>query len=209
EGTPAFLLAQKTHQFRYYLDLKNNQALRATYPDEANDLERLKAYNAEHSNNVLTGEKARYHNKYQGQPEDYQKHIDQYGENFKYVTPANKQGFHSEFIINDKTNNLVSQWNAYEFHANGHVISDPNKTYTQAQQLELVDGNSVNFAERDGRKHELLDSNIVTRYDPEVRNNIGKLWKSPQLDQDSLDYFNVDESVSKANSKLNRRGNGS
>uniref|UniRef100_UPI0035A159CE hypothetical protein n=1 Tax=Streptococcus ferus TaxID=1345 RepID=UPI0035A159CE len=37
---------------------KNNDALRATYPDYANDLERLKAYNAEHSDNALTGEKA-------------------------------------------------------------------------------------------------------------------------------------------------------
>ncbi|WP_373808520.1 DUF3114 domain-containing protein, partial [Streptococcus ferus] len=173
--------------------------------DYANDLERLKAYNAEHSDNALTGEKARYHNKYQGQPEDYQKHIATYGENYKYVTPANKQGFHSEFIINDKTNNLVSQWNAYEFDANGHVISDPTKTYTQAQQLELVDGNSVNFAESAGGwdHHNELDSNPVSKYDPEVRKKVGKEWKNPQtVEKEADNYFDRDKSEEDANDKL-------
>lgn len=202
EGTPAFLLAQKTHQFRYYLDKKNNDALRATYPDYANDLERLKAYNAEHSDNKFKGEKARLHNKYQGEPEDYQKHIDQYGENFKYV--SSRDGFHTEYIV-DKNGNLVSQWNAYEIDENGIVNSDPNKQYTKEEQIQLVDGNSVNFAESAGGwdHHNELDSNPVSKYDPEVRKKIGKEWESPQADSPKRsDYFDVDDSESNANERL-------
>ncbi|AUW96328.1 hypothetical protein C0J00_03945 [Streptococcus pluranimalium] len=79
EGSKTFLRAQETHQFRYYMDKKNNDALRATYPDEANDLERIKRYNGDNPSSKFTGEKARLHNKYQGEPEDYKKHIEQYG----------------------------------------------------------------------------------------------------------------------------------
>ncbi|WP_373823058.1 DUF3114 domain-containing protein, partial [Streptococcus ferus] len=119
--------------------------------------------------------------------------------------PANKQGFHSEFIINDKTNNLVSQWNAYEFDANGHVVSDPTKTYTQAQQLELVDGNSVNFAESAGGwdHHNEFDSNPVSKYDPEVRKKIGKEWENPKtVEKEADNYFDRDKSEKDANDKL-------
>ncbi|WP_273450465.1 DUF3114 domain-containing protein [Streptococcus ferus] len=130
-----------------------------------------------------------------------------YGENYKYVTPANKQGFHSEFIINDKTNNLVSQWNAYEIDENGIVNSDPNKTYTQAQQLELVDGNSVNFAESAGGwdYHNELDSNPVSKYDSEVRKKIGKEWENPVTglkNRNAPNYFDIDDSENKANKNL-------
>ncbi|WP_367783983.1 DUF3114 domain-containing protein [Streptococcus pluranimalium] len=204
EGSKAFLRAQETHQFRYYMDKKNNDALRATYPDEANDLERIKRYNGDNPSSKFTGEKARLHNKYQGDPEDYPKHIEQYGENFKYVTPSAKKGFHSEFIINDKTKHLVSQWYAYEFDENGNVNSDPNKVYTKEEQMQLVDGNSVNYAESSGRGdyHTQYDSDPVSIYDPEVRKEVRKGWNSPKTDNELEDYYDIENSVKEANSKV-------
>ncbi|MEX2803546.1 DUF3114 domain-containing protein [Streptococcus sp. H31] len=198
-GSADYVRAQQTHQFRYYLDKKNNDALRATYPDEANDLERIKRFNAEHPYSSFVGEKARYHNKYQGSPEDYPQHIEEYGENYKYVSSGS--GFHTEFII-DKNGSLVSQWNAYEFDENGNVNSDPNKVYTKEEQLQLVDGNSVNYAEKDGGYHTKLDSDPVSEYDPEVRKKVGKEWKSPNLKKGELDYFDRSKSEKEANEKL-------
>lgn len=202
EGSQDYTRAQKTHQFRYYMDKKNNDALRTTYPDEKNDLERIKRYNEDHPSSKFTGEKARYHNKYQGEPKDYKDHIEKYGENHKYVSSGD--GFHSEFVV-DKDGNLVSQWNAYEIDENGNVNSDPNKAYTKEEQMQLVDGNSVNYAESSGsgKHHAEYDSDPVSEYDPEVRKKVGEKWKSPQTDDDGADdYFDRDKSEEDANDKL-------
>ncbi|AND78794.1 hypothetical protein [Streptococcus pantholopis] len=76
-------------------------------------MERIKRFNAEHPYSSFVGEKARYHNKYQGSPEDYSQHIEEYGENSKYVSSgsgtvysdpiSNGQGqLHCWFQIIDK-----------------------------------------------------------------------------------------------------------
>ncbi|AUW96336.1 DUF3114 domain-containing protein [Streptococcus pluranimalium] len=145
-------------------------------------------------------EKARLHNKYQGERKDYKKHIKKYGENHKYVSSGD--GFHSEFIV-DKDGNLVSQWHAYEIDENGNVNSEPDKAYTKEQQMQLVDGTSVNYAERsDGDYHTEYDSDPVSIYDPEVRKEVRKGWKSPSTRSSDNDYFDRDESENRANALL-------
>ncbi|EHI74161.1 Protein of uncharacterised function (DUF3114) [Streptococcus criceti] len=204
EGSQDFTRAQETHQFRYYMDKKNNDALRAAYPEAANDLERIKKYNAAHPHHQFKGEKARYHNKYQGEPKDYKDHFEKYGENSKYVSSGD--GFYTEFVV-DKNGNLVTQWNAYEIDENGNVNSDPNKQYTKEEQMQLVDGNSVNYAESSdkGKHHGALDSDPVSKYDPEVRNKVGSKWKSPvtgEGKESAPHYFDTDKSEKDANERL-------
>ena len=99
---------------------------------------------------------------------------------------------------------MVSQWNAYEFDENGNVNSDSNKAYTKKEQMQLVDGNSVNYAESSGRGdyHTQYDSDPVSIYDPEVRKEVRKGWKSPSDNQRDKDYFNKKSSEEKANELL-------
>nr|WP_273450466.1 DUF3114 domain-containing protein [Streptococcus ferus] len=65
--------------------------------------------------------------------------------------------------------------------------------------MQLVDGNSVNFAESAGGwdHHNELDSNPVSKYDPTIRKNIGKEWQSPKKR-----YFDIQKSECKANDAL-------
>ena len=98
---------------------------------------------------------------------------------------------------------MVSQWHAYEFDENGNVTSDPKKAYTKEEQMQLVDGNSVNYAESsDGDYHIKVDSDPVSIYDPEVRKEVRKGWKSPSDNQRDKDYFNKKSSEEKANELL-------
>ncbi|GAB6640141.1 DUF3114 domain-containing protein [Streptococcus uberis] len=205
-GTADYNLAQKTHQFRYYLDKQNNDALRASYPKEKNDLERIKSYNKdEKAENHFKGEKARLHNKYQGSPENFKKTFPSVeDQNVKYVTSEN--GFHSEFIV-DKNNHLVSQWNAYgEPDENGHFKSSPPKNgFTHDQESQIVNGNSVNFSEDADTLHSEYDSNPVKMYDSEIRANVEK-WKSPvtgNRNRNLEDYFDVNKSEEGANRRIN------
>ncbi|WP_373756942.1 DUF3114 domain-containing protein, partial [Streptococcus ferus] len=92
----------------------------------------------------------------------------------------------------------------YDIGENGIVNSDPNKQYTKEEQIQLVDGKSVNFAESgDGwDHHNELDSNPVSKYDPEVRKKVGSKWKSPSTRSSDEDYFDRDESENQANKLL-------
>jgi hypothetical protein len=203
-----FILCQQIHQFRYFLDKQNNEALRSTYPNAKNDLERIKQFNKEHPNSLL-GEKARLHNKYPKNVSDYSNFTREHGENIKIVSFPN---FHSEWIINEKTGNLVSQWNAYSIDEDGHIVSNPNQPLTMKQEYEIMNGNSVNFAnnssDRFGRAHYNFDSKPVSVYDPDIRKSVGKRWKSPELKQwlengeENPNFFNRKISVEKANHHL-------
>ncbi|AXQ78307.1 DUF3114 domain-containing protein [Streptococcus chenjunshii] len=68
-----------------------------------------------------------------------------------------------------------------------------------------VDGNSVNYAEKDGGSHTKMDSDPVSKYDPEVRKKVGKEWKNPSLDDVDKDYFDIKGSESRANTKLKEK----
>ncbi|AUW96322.1 DUF3114 domain-containing protein [Streptococcus pluranimalium] len=71
--------------------------------------------------------------------------------------------------------------------------------------MQLVDGNSVNYAENsDGNYHTEVDSDPVSIYDPEVRKEVRKGWKGPSTDNNK-DYFDIKDSENKANEKLERR----
>ncbi|WP_259293373.1 DUF3114 domain-containing protein [Streptococcus chenjunshii] len=68
-----------------------------------------------------------------------------------------------------------------------------------------MDGNSVNYAEKDGGSHTKMDSNSVSKYDPEVRKKVGKEWKNPvtgQRNKKAPDYFDTADSEEKANKEL-------
>ena len=67
-----------------------------------------------------------------------------------------------------------------------------------------MDGNSVNYAENSsrGEYHNKLDSDSVSEYDPKVRKEVGKNWKSPILDSNKADYFDINKSEEKANERL-------
>ncbi|MGT2947670.1 DUF3114 domain-containing protein [Streptococcus chenjunshii] len=67
-----------------------------------------------------------------------------------------------------------------------------------------MDGNSVNYAEKGGGSHTKMDSNPVSKYDPEVRKKVGKEWNNPYPDKSRADYFDRDKSEEKANEKLKR-----
>ncbi|WP_159721441.1 DUF3114 domain-containing protein [Enterococcus sp. CSURQ0835] len=210
QTSTCFQFAQKTHQFRYYLDWKNNQALRASYPTEKTDLQRLQAHQKLYGN--LAGEKARFHNKYQGPSENYPRLLATHGENVKFVTTPY---FHSEWII-DQAGHLVTQWNAYHFTSNGRVQSDPTVSYSWEAQRQLVDGNSANFANdshdyrptRYGVRnlHTLLDAAPVRNYDPTVRHQVMKKWHSPVLTPGERDFFDTQASEQKANALLEGAG---
>ena len=204
KGSDAYRLAQETHQIRYYLDKQNIDAIRASYPDEPTDLARIQAYQKEHGG--LKGEKARLHNKYQGKPENYPQSVKEHGENVKFVTSPE---FHSEWIV-DHNGNFVSQWNSYEYDQNGLVDSDPNRAYTTEQQRQLVDGNSVNYADNsgEGRYHTKIDSDPVSKYDPDVRDEISNKWVAPSTEDGTHtskdpDFFDTNKSEKNANNLLN------
>lgn len=190
KGTPEYELAKETHQFRYFLDKKNMDAMRASFPNEKTDLDRIQAFEAKYGG--LASEKARYHNKYSGKAEDYPEFIKKYGENVKFVTSPE---FHSEWIV-DKNGAFVSQWNSYEFDSDGNVDSNPKKKYSEEQQLQIVDGNSVNFADSsDSKDHHIeFDSTLVGKYDPQVRNDIGEKWRNPSTNSKRADYYDRDKS---------------
>lgn len=198
--------AQMTHQFRYYLDWKNNEAMRASYPESPTDLARLQAHQRRFGN--LVGEKARFHNKYQGKSAKYPSFIAKHGENVKYVTTPY---FHSEWIV-DQNGAFVTQWNAYQLTIAGNVMSDPTYVYTWEEQRQIVDGNSANFANdsHDYRTtsygvrnlHTLLDAAPVSQYDPAVRRIVMKRWRSPVLTPGEIDYFDTKASEQKANALL-------
>ena len=73
--------------------------------------------------------------------------------------------------------------------------------------MQLVDGNSVNYAESSGRGdyHTQYDSDPVSIYDPEVRKEVRKGWKSPVTGtgkETAPHYFDTDRSEKKANERL-------
>ncbi|AUW96320.1 hypothetical protein C0J00_03900 [Streptococcus pluranimalium] len=98
---------------------------------------------------------------------------------------------------------MVSQWHAYEIDENGNVNSEPDKAYTKEQQMQLVAGNSVNYAENsDGNYHTKVDSDPVSIYDPEVRKEVRKGWKNPSRYSGKENYFDTEESSKRANDRL-------
>ncbi|EHI75492.1 Protein of uncharacterised function (DUF3114) [Streptococcus criceti] len=70
--------------------------------------------------------------------------------------------------------------------------------------MQLVDGNSVNYAESSGKgkHHGALDSDPVSKYDPKVRKEVGKNWNNPDRRRNQPDYFDVDRSEVDANDRL-------
>ena len=70
--------------------------------------------------------------------------------------------------------------------------------------MQLVDGNSVNYAESSGKGdyHTEYDSDPVSIYDPEVRNEVRKGWKDPSRYSAKENYFDTEESSKRANDRL-------
>lgn len=211
-------MAKQTHQFRYYLDKSNNDALRNSYPTAKNDLERIQKLNQDYPKS-LAGEKARFHNKYP-KGSDYKQYIKETGENIKFVTSPE---FHSEWIINMKTKSLVTQWNVYSMDDKGTINSDSKQQLTEQQQAQIVDGNSVHYANNSTESHILnniknvhtsYDSNPVTTYDPQIRKVSSKGWMTPDADgtlKESLKdkpFFDVKRSKRLADKELGIVKNG-
>ena len=188
-----YKMALVTHQFRYYLDWKNNRALRRSYPDCTTDLERLQVHCLKHPQATFRGERARYHNKYLKADPPPQAFT-----NSKLVSA--KGGFHTEFIL-DKGGNLISQWEVYE---PGRVLTDPATAYSREEEWQIVNGNSVNYSKGNGLRHQLLDVKPVGVYDSLLRQKIGKKWKIPSSYPQAVDYFDNRSSLKQANQLLNR-----
>lgn len=107
----------------------------------------------------------------------------------------------------DKNNHLVSQWNAYgEPDENGYFKSEaPKSGFSQEQESQIVNGNSVNFSEDADTLHSEYDSNPVKMYVSELRANVEK-WKSPvtgNRNRNLEDYFDVNKSEEGANRRIN------
>ncbi|AUW96330.1 DUF3114 domain-containing protein [Streptococcus pluranimalium] len=73
--------------------------------------------------------------------------------------------------------------------------------------MQMVDSNSVNYAESSGRGdyHTEYDSDPVSIYDPEVRKEVSEDWKSPVTGYDYINdpnYFDMEKSKKDADEKL-------
>ena len=97
--------------------------------------------------------------------------------NKKRLTP----NFHSEFILNEE-GTFVTQWDVLVEDWRGRLISNP--AYYQAAknneyQEKVLNGESFNYANRNNRTHELLDSSPPGRFDHQLRKQPKRLVKSP------------------------------
>ncbi|MGK0552684.1 DUF3114 domain-containing protein [Enterococcus faecalis] len=171
--------AKQVHQLRMYIDRQNIQYIR-TYFKQSNmtDEAALRQYVFTAVPKGLGGKKlkrepARLHNKYlKGTP-----YLNQ-ALNKKRLSPH----FHSEFILNPH-GQFVSQWDVLVERWNGTIISDP--AYYQRIQMKdyeskLLNGESFNYADRNNRKHDLLDGTPPGRFDHELRQQAKRKWRSPQ-----------------------------
>lgn len=185
------------HQFRMYIDRHNLAYIRKYFKrDGMTDEEALEAYvYAPAEQGGMNGRKmlkepARFHNKY---PRGLSYWQYQRGrENKKRLTPD----FHSEFII-DPEGNFVSQWNVLEEEKNRRIISDITyyrRKYQEAEESaggkrncldweevmrQIVDTESFNYASKNDQVHQRLDIQPPGLFDPDLRQEISREWRSP------------------------------
>ena len=172
--------AKKIHQLRMYIDRQNITYIRDFFKQEGDtDEQALKRYVFAAKPQGMGGRKlkkssARLHNKY---PEGASYSLI----NKKRLTP----NFHSEFILNEE-GTFVTQWDVLVEDWRGRLISNP--AYYQAAknneyQEKVLNGESFNYANRNNRTHELLDSSPPGRFDHQLRKTAKKGWLSPRIQE--------------------------
>lgn len=175
---------RKIHQLRMYIDRHNIHYIRHHFKligmtDEEALIRyaRAKSENGGLNGKRLIAERGRFHNKYKGQTS--------LGKlNRKRLCP----NFHGEFILDEK-GHFVSQWNVLEENDKGEIISDLTHyqqkykgrlTYFEEQ---IVNGESFNYANRNGKVHRNLDVFPCRTYDYGMRKKISKYWTTPLLNE--------------------------
>ena len=175
-------LGHKIHLFRAYLDLFYLNYLHS-YRGHT-DYERLLNFVNDHQLKLDYSTNARYHNRYQ---KDFA-----YPQHMKVQLVRNSWTWHEsparmiELIIDIDSEQFVSEWQQYQWTANGRVISDPVK-YREEQLAEIANTESFNYGiphgqywlwPQDRRSHQYLD--IRQPPDNPLRRRAKQRWKTPQ-----------------------------
>lgn len=191
----------RVHQLRMYIDRNNINYVRKTYGEGVSDEEALRQYAlTELDGKKMIAERARYHNKYLK--------ADGYvsgNENVKRTVP----NFHSEFIL-DTNGKFVSQWNVLDFDKSGKLITDRdyyNKKYPTTEERQnfesqIMQGESYNYADRNGKVHDDLDIQPPNNLDYNLRGSMKDKWGNPK----NKSEYNWDE-VDNNNDGYSEKGN--
>ncbi|CAK8054034.1 DUF3114 domain-containing protein [Eupransor demetentiae] len=137
-------LAQKIHLLRYHFDRHNVAYIRSTYPGD-DDFQKLLNYQSFCKVDFDYQTDATYHNRYQGEFK--------LPDNFKVQVPEKEKM--SEFIVNFKTGNFVSEWNVLQLDDDG-IITDPS-AYDNEDLKAIADTESFNYGQVHKASHRLLD----------------------------------------------------
>lgn len=168
------------HQFRMYIDKHNIEYVRNNY-EGLTDYEKLKNYADAFEFELYYGEPSRHHNKIGGKEKFKEQEYD------KILTPNHL----SEFIINVKTGEFVTEWDVLEVDAAKGVVSSAKAYKIRTEQIEkkLVDTESFNYAPAEYvEAHQMLDVLPATPTSGKdealylenmLKKTMKKIWKSP------------------------------
>lgn len=171
---------QMIHQFRMYIDKHNIDYVRTRFEGRT-DYEKLKKYAEEFGFSLYYGEPSRHHNKFsdtvpfEGQICD------------KILTPNRL----SEFIVNVKTGEFVTEWDILKNNQWQDVLS-AEKAYsseTMTAEKKIVDTESFNYAPADyveaHQKLDVLPASPSKKGDSklylenDLKRKLKERWKSP------------------------------
>lgn len=167
------------HQFRMYIDKHNIEYIRSYY-NGSTDYERLNAYAKNYEIKLYYGEPSRHHNKIVKETHFQEQRYD------KILTPNRL----SEFIIDVKTGDFVTEWDVLENKKNQAVRSaaDDYADVGQKAEQKIVDTESFNYAPTDRMEaHNSLDvlpaspsKNKKKYLENQLKCAMKDIWESPK-----------------------------
>lgn len=171
---------QMIHQFRMYIDRHNIEYVRSHFEGRT-DYEKLLNYAKEFGFSLYYGEPSRHHNKFSKSEPFLEQKCD------KILTPNRL----SEFIINVKTGEFVTEWDVLKDGAMQNVLSSTRCYREESAEGEkkIVDTESFNYAPADYvEAHQKLDVLPASPAKKEkekmylensLKKKMKEIWKSP------------------------------